>query len=148
MNTKFQKGITKSQIDQLIEYSKTDELVGKFTHDRERFRSKEAFNEWLKKDRKITVMTNDNGDLLGIFWDGLKEMPLGDKKYKKTFGIRIYGEARGKGLALDFMKRCIKENGYWLETNDKNEVAKKLYAKFGFKQVGGVNEKGEIVMVY
>jgi hypothetical protein len=145
---KFKKGIEDKQIDQLIEYSLTDEAVGKFTHDKERFGSREAFDEWLKKGREITVMTNNNGDLLGIFWDGTKEMPSGDKKYNKTFGIRIYGEARGKGLSLGFMQKCIKEKGYWLETNDKNVVAKKLYAKFGFKQVGGPDEKDEIVMVY
>lgn len=148
MDIKFKKGITKKQIDQLIEYSLVDEMVGKFTHDRDRFKDRKSFDEWIKKGRTITVMTNNKGDLLGIFWEGLKEMPLGDKKYNKTFAIRIYGEARGKGLALGFMQRCIKGKGYWLETNDKNEVAKKLYTKFGFKRVGDVNENGEVVMIY
>jgi len=148
MDFKFRTGITEKQIDQLIEYSLTDESVGKFTHDKERFGDRKAFDEWTKKGRKITVMTNDNGDLLGIFWDGFMEMPLGDKKYNKTFAIRIYGEARGKGLALGFMKNCIKGKGYWLETKDENVAAKGLYNKFGFKQVSDSDEKGEIVMIY
>jgi len=148
MDFKIKKGISEKQIDQLIEYSLTDESVGKFTSDRERFKDRQAFDEWRKKGREITVMTNDNGDLLGIFWDGFMEMPLGDKKYDKTFAIRIYGEARGKGLAFGFMKNCIKGKGYWLETSDDNLAAKALYSKFGFKQVSEVDENGKIIMVF
>jgi len=148
MNIKFQKGISEKQIGQLIEYSSTDELVGKFTHDRERFGSREAFGEWLKKGRDIKVMTNDKGDLLGIFWYGFKEMPLGDKNYDTTFAIRIYGEARGKGLGLDFMKKSLKERGIWLKISDDNLAAKALYFKFGFRQVSEPDENNKIIMVF
>jgi len=148
MDFKIEKGISEKQIDQLLEYSLLDESVNKFTSDRERFKDRQAFNEWRKKGREITVMTNDDGDLLGIFWEGFKEMPLGDKKYNKTFAIRIYGEARGKGLSLGFMENCMKEKGYWLETSDDNLAAKALYSKFGFKQVGEVDKDNKIIMIF
>jgi len=155
MDFKIKKGISEKQIEQLIEYSLTDESVGKFTSDKERFKDRQAFNEWRKKGREIMVMTNDDGDLLGITWLGLKDLPernykikIDPKKYKKSFAIRIYGEARGKGLAIGFMKECLKEDNVWLEVSDDNLAAKALYSKFGFRQVSEVDENGKIIMIF
>lgn len=148
MNIKFKKGISEKQIDQLIEYSLSDESVNKFTSDRERFKDRQAFNEWKNKGREIFTLNNENDDLVGIIWTGPKEMQIGDKKYNKTFAIRIYGEARGKGLSLGFMKNCILEKGYWLETSDDNLAAKALYFKFGFKQVSQPDENNKIIMIF
>lgn len=148
MGFEIKKGILDKQIDQLIEYSLTDESVGKFTSDRERFKNRQAFEKWQQKGREIFTLNNKNNDLVGIVWTGLKEKQIDSKKYNKTLAIRIYGEARGKGLALGFMKNCIKEKGYWLETSDNNLAAKALYSKFGFKEVSDVDENGKIIMVY
>lgn len=148
MDFEIRKGILNKQIDQLIEYSLNDESVGKFTSDRERFKNRQAFDEWQQKGREIFTLNDKNNDLVGIVWTGLKEKQIGSKKYNKTLAIRIYGEARGKGLALGFMKNCIKEKGYWLETSDNNLAAKALYSKFGFKEVSDVDENGKIIMVY
>jgi len=147
MEFEIKKGILDRQIDQLIEYSLNDESVGKFTSDRERFKNRQAFEEWQQKGREIFTLNNNN-NLVGIVWTGLKEKQIGGKKYNKTFAIRIYGEARGKGLALGFMRSCIKEKGYWLETSNDNLAAKALYSKFGFKEVSKVDENGKIIMIY
>ena len=147
MEFEIKKGILDRQIDQLIEYSLNDESVGKFTSDRERFKNRQAFEGWQQKGREIFTLNNNN-NLVGIVWTGLKEKQIGGKKYNKTFAIRIYGEARGKGLALGFMRSCIKEKGYWLETSNDNLAAKALYSKFGFKEVSKVDENGKIIMIY
>lgn len=155
MDFEIKKGITDKQIDQLIEYSATDESVAKFTSDRERFKDRKAFDEWTKGDKEIFTLNNNSGDLLGIIWLGPKEIPeaqwseeIDKDKYKLSFAIRIYGEARGKGLAIGFMKECIKNRGIWLATSDDNFAAKALYSKFGFRQVSKASENNKIVMVY
>lgn len=155
MDFEVKKGITDKQIDQLIEYSTIDESVAKFTSDKKRFKNREAFNEWQNKGREIFTLNNKNGDLMGIIWCGLKVLPernyqikIDLDKYKYSFAIRIYGEARGKGLSIDFMKECLKTNGVWLEVSDDNLVAKALYFKFGFRQVSDANKENKIIMLH
>jgi ribosomal protein S18 acetylase RimI-like enzyme len=99
-------------------------------------------------------------------WLGEKVLPEEDynkdfnrNEFGITFGIRIYGEARGKGLSTNFMNEAINrfkdsqvygeisKKGLWLETKADNLSAIKLYSKFGFKVVSKANNFGEIVMV-
>ena len=156
MDFEIRKGILDKQIDQLIEYSLNDESVGKFTSDRERFKNRQAFEEWQQKGREIFTLNNKNNDLVGIVWTGLKELPEADwtekfetNKYKLSFSIRIYGEARGKGLGVDFMRKCIGDKkDIWLATSNDNIAAKKIYERFGFRQVSKPSDKDKIVMIY
>lgn len=154
MNLEIKEGITDKQIDKLIEYSLNDESVAKFTSDKERFKNKESFFEWKNKGRKIYTLTND-GDLLGIIWLGKKGLPMGKyleninfDKYKWTFAIRIYGEARGKGLGLDFMRKVIKKHGIWLECSADNLPAQALYKKFGFRLITEADENNKVILIY
>jgi len=55
-------------------------------------------------------------------------------------------KARGKGLALEFMNKCIKKKGIWLEVAQDNVAAINLYKKFGFEVVG--EYKNKLVMKY
>lgn len=165
-NFLIKNGISNWQIQQLINLTNTDDDIKKFTSDQKRFSSIEAFEEWKKKDRSIYILTNDQEELLGIFWLGEKKLPEADydksfdrNKFGITFGIRIYGEARGKGMASNFMNEAINrfkdskiyneipKKGIWLETKVHNLAAIKLYTKFGFKVVSLANERGEVVMV-
>lgn len=156
MDFEVKEGITDKQIDQLIEYSANDESVAKFTSDRERFKNRKAFDEWQNQGREIFTLNNKSGDLMGIIWLGPKAIPeaewkgkIDKDKYKLSFAIRIYGEARGKGLAIDFMKECLKnKKNIWLATSDDNFAAKALYSKFGFRQISEISENNKIVMVY
>lgn len=165
-NFLIKNGISNRQIQQLINFTNTDDDIKKFTSDQKRFSSLEAFEEWRKKGRSIYILTNPTEDLLGIFWLGEKDLPEADyfddfekEKFGITFGIRIYGEARGKGLSVGFMEKGINQfrqsriyeiaskKGIWLETKMDNLAAIKLYLKFGFIAVSKANECGEIVMV-
>lgn len=166
-NVKVEKLITDKQIEELIKYSNNDEALMLTTSDAKRFKDKTAFDLWLKKDRTIYIMTNSRCDLLGIIWFGKQTLPPNTNyaksiefiNYGVTFAIRIYGNARGKGLARGFMKKTFKlysksdefgknsHNGIWLETNPDNNIAIKLYEQFGFKKFGDINENGRIIML-
>jgi RimJ/RimL family protein N-acetyltransferase len=134
----IKKGLSEKNIKELIEYANYDEEVKKNTSDSKRFKDRESFENWLKKGRKIYRLVNERDDLMGISWFG----PDGDGF---TFGIRIYGEARGKGLSYGFLKETMddymKEEEYqkainkdfWLETSKDNIAAIKIYEKMGFK---------------
>jgi len=131
-------GLSEKNIEQLIAYANSDETVKKFTSDGRRFKDKESFENWLKKGRKIYSLVNENGDLMGISW-------FGEEGDGFTFALRIYGEARGKGLGYgflretmnDFMKLDEYQNAdnkeWWLETSRENIAAIKIYEKLGFE---------------
>lgn len=166
MQVDFQQGITDRQIEQLIDYSNTDLEVKEFTSDPERFRCRESFVRWKSKEREIYVLTNNKKDLLGIIWFGPKKFPMGDliekincDDFGVSFAIRIYGEARGKGLAMNFIKKSLglfektdmfnrlNSKKIWLEVSDDNIPAKSLYQKFGFRQITRADGKNKILMI-
>ena len=147
----FQKGISEKQIDQLINFSREDEVIKKNTNDPKRFKDRLSYDEWSKIPKHLYVLTNNKGGLLGLIW--IRERKL-DEDHTMTFGIRLYAKARGKGLSESFLRRALEEYSknnsspkkFWLETNPDNFTAIKLYEKFGFKKFG-VNENGRIIMI-
>lgn len=152
------QGITEKQIEQLINFANTDPEVKKFTSDSKRFRDREAFDKWRKKDRVVYTLTDKSGDLLGILWFGKKEIPRKDftlkfnpQDYKVTFGIRTYGKARGKGLARPFMLKAFNyfssKEGVWLETSGDNIAAVRAYTNFGFQKITEPDVNGKILMI-
>lgn len=160
---KFKKGITEKQIDQLIEYTNSDPDIILFTSDLKRFRDRESFNKWREKDRTIYTLADEEGNLLGIFWIGeedLAEEKIPDKNfllsfnkedYGVTFAVRVYGKARGKGLAKEFIERSFKEfspkRKIWLDTKHDNQRAIKLYEKLGFILATRPDKEGWIIMI-
>lgn len=160
-------GISHQQIKQLINFSKTDKLIKRFTSDPKRFESMQAFKKWQKKKRKIYTLTDKNNNLLGLVWFGKKFFPknqnlikkIDTKKYGITLAIRLYHEARGKGIAHIFLAKALKHykttqeyknissKGIWLGTDKSNLRAKKTYLKLGFAQITKPNHKGRILMV-
>jgi ribosomal protein S18 acetylase RimI-like enzyme len=157
----IKEGLTDKQIDQLIEHTVNDDAILKLTHDSGRFTSFEQFQQWSQKPHKIYTLTNNNGDLLGIVWFDQSAIPevefteeFDAAKYQYTFAIRLYGEARGKGLSEKFFNECLdmykksdnyinlSAKGLWLATNSQNVPAISLYKKLGFKIVSDINEKG------
>lgn len=158
-------GLTDKHIEQLIYYANSDAAL-RTTSDPKRFKDKESFNIWLQKGRTIYVLTNSDGDLLGVMWFGGKEMPAEVDipnetrfQYGVTFAIRTYGLARGKHLANTFMDKTfaaykqteeyngITKKGIWLETSANNIPAVKAYTTFGFQHIAGPDEHGRILMV-
>lgn len=163
----FSKGISVGQINKLIEYSASDNLVLKFTSDSERFKNKHAFDKWNKKGRVIYTLLDASDQLLGIIWFGKKKMPLGRvlienverTHFGMTFAIRLYGIARGKGLSTLFMKKAYSDyiksemfknapdQGFWLEAYAHNTPAIRTYISFGFKNISTPDADNKIIMV-
>ena len=133
------KNITAAQIERLITLTKYDASIKKFTHDKERFKSKKAFDTWKKRNKTIYTLVDSSQKLLGIIWFAKEKFG----KYRYTFAVRLYPPARGKGLAHQFMKYCFEDFGrhrFWLSTLKSNKAAIASYKRFGFKEHSSKNE--------
>lgn len=149
-----QQGVMDCQIDQLIDFSRTDSEVKKNTSDPSRFQDRTAFSRWLEQGRIIYTLIDQYQNLLGIIWFGQKDPPI-KVSANFTFAIRIYGTARGQGLSQEFMKIAFKDlqknqkkskiTGFWLETSVDNFPAIHTYEKFGFQKIAQQQDK--IIMV-
>ncbi len=162
----IKKGLTDSQIDQLIEYSTTDPDLKKFTSDPVRFKDRAGFDEFSKHILAYYVLTDEDENLLGVIWfddlsmyvipennvsqgSSLDSGPqtvrndMGD--YGISFAIRLYGQARGKGLAVPFSEKAFEDfktseeylnhphQKFWLAVSPENQAAVAVYKKLGFK---------------
>lgn len=159
----FQSGLQPAQIDQLVTLTQTDPLIGQTTHDLERFKSVASITNWLQGSREVVVLLDPTDQLLGIVWVSQKPLPtlpveladLNLSQYSLTFAIRLYGLARGKGLAQEFLhsalEACLQAGRFtgklWLETKATNVSAIKTYQKLGFQQIAGPDAEQEILMV-
>src|SRR5689334_16202496 len=114
--------LTPQTTEQLIHFSATDPQVVTNTHDQVRFANDVALKDWLSKGKELFVLETEAGDLRGLAWVSHKtsaEVPL--PSYSLTFGIRLYDSARGKGLAIPFLKTLLdtyknSEEKFWLAT--------------------------------
>lgn len=153
----YKHGITEKQIEELILYSATDELVKENTGDPGRFKNRESFEKWKNIPREIYTLTDKLNSLLGIIWFRAQDLP-GKKDFGITFAIRIYGKARGKGYSEKFLNWAFQQykktkqyldnpvKGVWLETRNNNLTAIRLYEKFGFKVVTKPDENNRVIM--
>jgi ribosomal protein S18 acetylase RimI-like enzyme len=157
----IKKDLNEKQISQLIEYAATDEGL-KFTSDPKRFKDKDSFNEFSKEILAYYVLTNEEDDLMGIIWFHDLDLYLNKEtpsEYGISFAIRLYGEARGKGLALPFTEEVMAdfENSeeykshphkkIWLAVSPENEPAVKLYRNLGFKDLRIDETHNKLLMV-
>ncbi|MDO8503987.1 MAG: GNAT family N-acetyltransferase [bacterium] len=151
-------GILDEQVTKLIEYSNNDPDVNKFTSDSERFRDHAAYERWRSQGRTVYTLVGGKDELYGIIWFGKKSLPgavfsgkFDPGNYTITFAIRIYGDARGKGLAKPFMRNVFNhfspKQGVWLETSGDNIAAVRAYTNFGFRKITNPNRDGKILMV-
>lgn len=162
----FKKGITESQIEQLIRYAQTDEGVRHFTSDATRFASREAFNLWKKPNAQFYTLVDDENTLNGIIWFEELQLPEFDipqhievnaidpNDYDTTFAIRLYGKARGQGLSSQFTQKAIEDfqlifpnAKVWLATSPDNIPAISSYKKSGFTELGMRKDGQKLLMI-
>ena len=157
----IKKGLADKQIDQLINYAQTDDGL-KFTSDPKRFKNRKSFDEFSKEILAYYVLADKEDNLLGIIWFHDLDLYLNKEKpseYGISFAIRLYGEARGKGLALPFTEEVMADfeqseefknhphPKIWLSVSPENEPAVKLYRKLGFKDLEINKEYNKLLMV-
>lgn len=157
----IKKGLSEKQISELIEYAQTDEGL-KYTSDPKRFKDRQSFDNFSKEILAYYVLTNETDDLLGIIWFHDLDLYLNKEnpsEYGISFAIRLYGEARGKGLSEPFTNEVLanfKESaeyknhshkGIWLSVSPENEPAVKLYKNLGFKDLEINKEYNKLLMI-
>ena len=157
----IKKGLTDKQIDQLINYAATDEGL-KYTSDQKRFKNRESFDEFSKEILAYYILVDNEDNLLGIIWFHDLDLYLNKEKpseYGISFAIRLYGKARGKGLALPFTEEVMADfketeeykthphKKIWLSVSPENEPAVKLYRNLGFKDLEINKEYNKLLMV-
>lgn len=143
--------IKKSREPSILKYTPKDAS--------KRFRDEKALEAW-KTGRHIYWLLGEGNDLAGIIWYGKKEFPLTKElpeRPEETFAIRIYDGYSGHGLAVPAMRQTLRMHaeaakgsgepirGIWLETDDDNPAALKVYTRFGYREIhrGG----GRVTMV-
>ncbi len=149
-NLRIETTITEAQIDELIHHSTNDLEVVKHTSDATRFKDRESFNAWLQDKLSIYVLTNNTNKLLGFAWVQKMTNPLIKNEFDTTAAIRLYGEARGKGLSSWFLDEALKSYGeanYWLRTSSDNVNAIKTYEKLGFLVTTSPDSENKIILV-
>jgi hypothetical protein len=101
------KGISGSQIFQLLSYTRKDKFIRTQTHDFDCFKTKKTFLSWKARGKVIYTLINRAGKLFGIIWFN-KKRPEGNIE-KPT--IRIYSSAWKKGPDKKFLE-VVKQNYY------------------------------------
>lgn len=164
---KVVEGLSELHLSSLLSYTNSDSDIAKYTNDLDRFGDKEKLANWMKKNRLIYVLESGQQDLLGIIWFGRKDVPLYFKRqtskdlgfYGLTFAIRLYEEARGKGLSSPFLQTAFQKykqteqfkqtakKGFWLEVGLNNTTAIKTYTRFGFRNIVEDQQTQKILMI-
>jgi ribosomal protein S18 acetylase RimI-like enzyme len=159
-------GISEKNIPELIKYAREDKEVKTQTSDfinsdgsPGRFSSLLAYEVWEKKGRSIYTLLNKDHEFRGIIWFSHEPEVFNHSTYDFTFGIRIYGKARGVGLAKPFSQAAhehfqmsntylkSENRGIWLRTNSDNIPAITTYKSLGYTQINLDQQAHKIAMV-
>ncbi len=144
-------GISEEFTDQLIEMAKEDAIKEYCPNDSEtRFTNLETINKWLKKEKAVFLLVENNGDelnLAGYGWVGKEKNNQVDKG-DVTFALRVGTSYQGKGLATPFSSVVIYGSNaiygaqnIWLATWSSNAGAVHVYKKIGFEIVSATSSK-------
>jgi GNAT superfamily N-acetyltransferase len=141
-------------VDQIIIKSRQRAMLESVPKDAsKRFSDIESYIAWAEKGKLLFCLLKDD-DLSGLIWFSESKNEI-TPEAESTFAIRLYEGYSGKGLARPFMAlshfllpRLIDVSGNtWLETDNDNFAAQKLYSGFGYIPAG-VSAEGRTVMEY
>lgn len=134
--------IKKSRQEPILKYTPKDAA--------ERFADQSALDRWRAGGREIHWLLGPDDDLAGVIWYGKKPFPLEldlPEIPTETFAIRLYDGYAGHHLAVPFMRQSLALHaqaqrdrgqpiaGIWLETDNDNPAALKVYGRFGYQEV-------------
>lgn len=132
-----------------------DERLRAMTHDASRFSCREQIERWRRGARETICLIDSRDDLAGIFWVTEKSPPERDDYFDPdlirrhapsiTVAIRLYGSARGHGLAKAFIEHSLEvllrhrvpPPSLWYETRANNIAIRVLATQLGFEEVSG-----------
>lgn len=105
----------------------------------ERFSNPDTAQQWFEKTERSIYSLRSSLGLAGIFW--LSTEPY--RSAEQTIAIRLYDQARGKRLAIDFAKTALYHNerwlGHttdtWLETGVTNLTAQHTFERLGYNPI-------------
>lgn len=145
------KGWNTSLANDIVEASKQKHVVESTPNDSlQRFRDLGSAIIWHDQGRR-SVYSLRGDELAGIIWYDIRLRP--DLQANYTFAVRMYQEAVGRKLAHTFMRAAhtdfALEKGnpaVWLETDESNTAAIRLYDKFGYELVA--RDSARLTMVY
>jgi putative acetyltransferase len=101
--------------------------------------SLDVMNQTYNKEKAIYFVVDDNGKIIG--GAGIAQLDNYDGNVCELQKMYFLPEARGKGLGMRIMERCLekaKAFGFeqcYLETLPYMKAATKLYAKAGFESL-------------
>ena len=94
------------------------------------FSNPKAESIFKEDEHKYLVAKNDN-KLLGYI--GIEEID----REKHIINMAVHPEERGRGIGKKLMDSVLNERDvFFLEVRVSNQIAQKLYGKYGFKIVG------------
>jgi ribosomal protein S18 acetylase RimI-like enzyme len=148
------KGWGKELAQQLVVHSREDAIKRWTPRDAtERFPSVEAAKAWYNKNEHIIYALGSTAQLAGVMWFTRYEEPEIEFDNRFTMAVRMYDDARGRGLSYNFGKAThldLEQNysgDVWLETDVVNKAALHLYHKLNYEETQRDVANSRIVMV-
>lgn len=140
---------------ELVEASKEPRIMQFTPNDHlKRFSTVEAANSWHDNSEKNPVIyalrDETSRELAGIAWFSRQQHEHINPTYSTTFAIRLYDIARSQGLSYPFAQVVhndytsapeIERGNIWLETDQDNIAAQKLYEKLGYTTILAANNR-------
>ena len=83
-----------------------------------------------------------NGQQVDVYADGAWEYPASDNEVMVLHTLVVDPDKAGKGIGpafVDFYEQCAGENGcnyLRMDTNARNDRARNMYKKLGYKEIG------------